>query len=464
MLEHGDRIVVAVSGGADSVVLLDALARLKDSFSLELTVAHYDHGLRPSEDEDETRFVSEIAQKNGFLCVSEKARVPLKRPGISLEEAARDSRYAFLKCVKDQVSAQKVALGHTLDDQAETVIMRLLRGSGSAGLSGILPVRDHMIIRPLIALKREDINRYIAARKLHFITDSSNLEKRYLRNAIRMDLLPLLKKYSPGIVPILGQTAEVMRQETDFIQSEAKKWIKGISGEDPKGHVLPIAMFRELSEGLQGEVIRQMIMRTAGSLRRISFDHVEAIKALTRNQRPQAFLNLPNHLIVRRTYDTLHFYSTAVASEKKEVEGYQYVLKGPGIFDLKTISCRIAIREIKHFRSDGLATSSPWRVHLNAKEIRYPLYVRNFRPGDRFVPFGMTGHKKLKDFFAEKRLPFHLRKQIPLLCTKSRLIWVCGMRIDDRYKVVPGAANTIEAHLIFPEGQNHWLQGLLQRP
>ncbi len=204
MLERGDRVIVAVSGGADSVCLLDILFTLKEILGIELVVAHFDHGLRPDEDEYETDFVKSLAESFDCNFTTKKTARSLTPGSASLEEKARDIRYRFLNEVKAQFSAQKIATGHNLNDQAETVLMRLLRGSGSSGLSGIPPVRDTHIIRPLIEVTRNEIESYLSSKGLRHITDSSNFETKHLRNEIRLNLLPQLEKYQPKIVEILA--------------------------------------------------------------------------------------------------------------------------------------------------------------------------------------------------------------------------------------------------------------------
>lgn len=449
MLDDGNRVLVAVSGGPDSVVLLDVLDRLKEAFSLGLVVAHFDHSLRPGDDERETRFVAALAASKNLPFVTQKALSPLGKSGMSLEEAARDRRYEFLDHAKKAHGAQKIALGHTLDDQAETVIMRLLRGSGPAGLSGIPPVRNHDIIRPLIEVTRQKIQDYIAHRDLRYITDPSNLEKHHLRNRIRLDLLPELKTYQPGIVEILGQTAQIMRNETRWMETEAEKWIKGhVEVFETGTHSVPVKAFGELAQALQNQVLRQIIKRVQGGLRRISLRHIEAIKGLLKG-RPQAALDLPNNVFVKKTYEILIFGKNREKQTPKKTKRFQYVLDGPGVFNLDAIACTATIEKIKGKAFFPGHNPSPWIAHLDAGRLEYPLTIRSFIPGDRFVPLGMTGHKKVKDFFVDRKIPSRVRKSLPLLCQGNNPIWVCGLRLDDRFKVGPKTKDVVQISLAF---------------
>ena len=450
MLDSGDRVLAAVSGGPDSVVLLDVLDRLREAFSLDLVVAHFDHGLRPDDDDRETRFVAALAASRNLPFVTQKTLSPPGKSGMSLEEEARNRRYEFLTHAKKAHGAQKIALGHTLDDQAETVIMRLLRGSGPAGLSGIPPVRNHDIIRPLIEITRREIEGYISHRKLQHITDPSNFEKHHLRNRIRLDLLPQLKTYQPRIVEILGQTAGIMRDETRWMETEAEEWTKAhVEVFETGAYSVPVKAFGELAVALQNQVIRQIIKRVQGGLRRISVRHIEAIKGLVQG-RPQASLDLPNGVIVKKTYETLIFGKNREKQAPKGIKGFQYVLDGPGVFSLDAISCTVTIEEIKG-KAPPLPgdNASPWMAHLNADRIEYPLMIRSFVPGDRFVPLGMTGHKKVKDFFVDRKIPSHVRKSLPLLCQGKDPIWICGLRLDDRFKVGPKTKHVVQVSLVF---------------
>ncbi len=451
MLARGSRVVVAVSGGPDSVVLLDVLKRLQEFYSLNLLVAHFDHGLRPEDDDAETRFVASLAASRGLAFVTEKCTSPFPKSGKSLEEAARDRRYAFLKRAKTVHAAETIALGHTLDDQAETVMMRLLRGSGPKGLSGIPPVRYPGIIRPLIDVTRKDIEAYIARRNLEVMIDPSNREKRYLRNRIRLELLPLLETYQPRIAQVLGQTADIMREETRWMEQEADRWIDlHAETRESDTRVLSLKSLTALAPALQNRVIRQVIQRVQGGLRRIQMRHVASVKGLAEG-RPQARINLPNDVLVERSYDDLLFkkrHNRLENPEGIEVYGRFY---GPGVFTLNTVPCTVAIHELKREAVPSVKHTSPWVAHLDGDRITYPLVMRRMAPGDRFVPLGMTGHKKIKNFFVDRKIPSHIRKSLPLLCRDKDLVWVCGLRIDDRFKVRASTKKLVRISLSFSE-------------
>ncbi|SPD76234.1 tRNA(Ile)-lysidine synthase [uncultured Desulfobacterium sp.] len=431
MIRPKDRVVVAVSGGADSVCLLDILNRIKDDFEITLFVAHFDHGLRPAEDDEETAFVEALAGALDIPFVTQKAGLDISEGDGPLEERARAARYRFFDQVMDEFSAQRIAVGHTLNDQAETVIMRLMRGSGTTGLSAIPPVRDGRIIRPLIETGRKEIVRYLEKRGLKFVTDSSNLKTKYLRNRIRLELLPRLMEIQPRIIELLGQTAEIMRIEDQWMEAEAEKWLKESSHfVDFNEVVIPLSLFRNIPEALQQRVIRHALAKAAGNIRRISLRHIKAVNGIALGTRSCAALNLPKGLTITKSYDSLIFKT----GDEKEEKGFCYTLDGPGRFFLNELDSSIILEETEEIMQP-VKQVSLMTAFLDADLIKYPLTVRNLRPGDRFIPLGMSGHKKLKNFFIDLKIPANQRRRIPILTIDDTPIWICGYRIDDRYRV-----------------------------
>ena len=431
MISEGDFVLVAVSGGPDSVCLLHLLHQLKEELRIHLVVAHFDHGLRPAEDESETAFVHGLAQSLNLPFETAKGRLLDKKAPGSREEVARNARYAFLERVRKKHNAQKIALGHNLNDQAETILMRLLRGSGPSGLTGIPPSRDRWIIRPLIAIERAEIEKYLKARNLFSVTDSSNLKTDYFRNKIRLEMMPLFEQYQPQIVQLLGRTAEILRCEDEYLAHIAESWLnRNMKTAAHHSFRVPITPFSALPVALRRRVIRTAIEKVKTDLRRIGWDHVEAIRRLADAEKPQASQNLPGRLTVRRTYDHLIF----AALENRKPRPFHYTLDGPGTYAIKEIGRRLSIEEIRNRKGLRLR-GSKWTAYLDADKLCFPLILRTFKTGDRFIPFGMKGRKKLKDFFVDLKVPLEQRCSTPILCWDDTLVWVCGFRIDERFKV-----------------------------
>ncbi|MBW1819515.1 MAG: tRNA lysidine(34) synthetase TilS [Deltaproteobacteria bacterium] len=443
MISRGDGVVVGLSGGPDSVCLLHVLYRLSALLGIRLVAAHFDHGLRPAEDENETRFTTDLAQSLNLPVDSGKwASVQISVKG-SMEERARDARYLFLEAVKRKFGCRRIALGHTLDDQAETVLMRLLRGSGPAGLSGIPPCREGGIIRPLIDIRRSDVEAYLARNGLSYVTDSSNSERHILRNRIRLDLLPVLKDYQPKIIEHLARTARIMRDDEGWMEGVAAEWLSETAETGENGDIrIPVAAFNRLHRALKSRVIRLAMKKTAGTLRRVDAGHVEAVGRLADSRRPQARLDLPNNLTARRVYEHL----VIAPFHEAVVHEFSYTIDGPGTCRVEAIQRSITLT-FDHAETPTRNGNTPSTALLNGDRITFPLTVRNFRPGDRFVPLGMAGHKKVKDFFIDLKLPAPDRHRVPILLQGEDIMWICGYRIDDRFKVTPDTRRVLRVTL-----------------
>lgn len=443
MIDPGDRVIVAVSGGPDSICLLHILNTLKAELDMDLVVAHYDHGLRPSCDESETRFVRDFAQSLDLPFETEKSANLLQSGGGSLEERARDHRYGYLERIRERLGAQKIALGHNLDDQAETVVMRLLRGSGPSGLAGIPPVRDKKIIRPLIDIKRKEIEHYLKVLEIPYVIDQSNFETRFLRNKIRLEIMPSLLRLQPKLVEHLAQTAEILRTDNQYLMDQADEWIRKEAAFKPSGDILiPADRFLRLPRSIRQRVLRGILQQLKKSLRRMGSTHIQSIEELACGEKPQGTLNLPNGITVRKIYNRLAF-STANGASKSD---FHYRLEGPGTYHIKEIDRTLVLEEVEGLPESGFPPS-PLTAYLDAGKIQYPLILRNLKPGDRFIPLGMKGHKKIKDFFIDLKVPIQARHRTPILFSREAPAWVCGFRIDDRFKVTSSTNRVLKASI-----------------
>lgn len=444
MIDPGDRIVAAVSGGPDSVCLLHVLHRLSGEMGHELVVAHFNHGWRPGEDERETELVRSLAGSLGLPFETARAPFDTMKCPLSREEAAREARYRFLEDVREKFLAGKIAVGHHLHDQAETFLMRLLRGSGSTGLSSIPPVREGVIIRPFIEIKRPEIEAYCKEQGLTFAIDSSNLRTGNERNRIRLELMPLLLGYQPKIVEILGETASVMKEESEYLGSLAAEWLRREAKTRPESGIeISLPHFLALHAALRKRVVRTILLGLKGDIRRIGRVHIQAVDSLAFSERSQGSLDLPDRLSVRRVYDRL-FFSFGKEERRKD---FSYCLMEAGVVVIREIGKSLTIREMGRPEEFNFP-SSPWTVYLDADKAVFPLIVRNFRPGDRFVPLGMKGHRKIKDFFVDLKVPMDLRRATPLLCLGEAVVWICGFRIDESFKIVPSTKRILEASLL----------------
>ena len=445
LLSTGDGVLVAVSGGPDSLALLQLLYDLKEQFALHLEVAHLQHGIRGEEADGDARFVRELAERLALPVHIREVSIPYLRAAVgkgNLEELARQERYRFFAEVAEQRNLNKIATAHTQDDQAETVLMWLLRGAGRKGLGGMAPhqtvnVRGAessngiAIIRPLLGIAKGELLEFLAQKNLGYRLDRSNEDTAYLRNWLRLDLLPRLKERIDARLPSrLAQMAQVLRDEADYFETLGQKELDGLSVND----LLSREAFLRLPRAMQRQVLRLWIMRTRGHLRGLDFDHVEALLSLISHGAPQSRLAIPGGWELIREYDTLRLAGAARASKQC---CYEY----PLVID-KVLAVPEAGMMINCRRLPRTPTQLP-ETHLEAvfdlAALTAPLVVRNFRPGDRFQPLGMAGHKKVKDLFIEKRAPLSARAVLPLLVMGDEVLWLPGYGRSEIGRIGPGA-------------------------
>ncbi len=445
MLTRGDKVVVGVSGGPDSVALIHILDRLKEEWGLSLLVAHFNHGLRGDESDRDTEFVKQLAETLTLPCRSEKGDVPSFKckMRLSTEEAARVLRYRFLEDTLRREAADRIALGHTADDQAEDILIRMLRGSGRLGLCGMQPIRSNIFIRPLIEVSKTQIEGFLSKHAIPYVTDSSNTNRRYLRNKIRLDLIPLLEKtYNPHVKESLLQIASILREEEDYLQGIAiQKFSKVAECQGPDEVVFDRSHLVNLHRAIQLRLIRKAIETVKGELRRIGFKHTLAVLRLAEQEHPSKVLSLPGGLTVRRNYQQIMF-------ERRRRESVDF------LYDVSNLT-PVKVTEVDRVVSLELIDPSEVVnkerdknvVYLDYDKLPFPLAIRNVRPGDRFKPLGMEGFKKLKDFFMDCKIPRARRKSIPILVAGHEIAWIAGFRIDDRVKLTNATKRVLRVEI-----------------
>ena len=310
LLNKNDKIIVACSGGPDSLTLLNILLKMRAEFNLELIAAHFNHMLRGIEADEDEAFVEKFAQMNNIEFCSKSLDIKeyCHNNKLSLEEGARIARYQFLRDMAKKYQASKIAVGHNKDDQAETVLINLLRGSGSSGIAGI-SAKSCDIIRPLLSITRVEIEKYCKSEGLEPRIDKSNLEPCYLRNKIRLNLLPQLTKYNPAIVDALWKTADLLGTENDFINKEIEKiWFSVINEQDKKIS-LNKNSFKSLHKAIKRALLRKIVTEKQGHVRGISFAHIEKILDYVENGQVGGVLELPNKLLIENKYEEIIFSS-----------------------------------------------------------------------------------------------------------------------------------------------------------
>lgn len=440
MLTQGEKVILGVSGGADSIAMLYALNELVD-YGLELIVAHLNHGIRGDEAKGDAEFVKETAKSLRLTFVyGEVDTLSFKEESqLSLEDAARTLRYKFFDQVLNKHYATKIATAHTLDDQAETVLMRLLRGSGSRGLSGIPPV-SNSIVRPLIDTSRSEIEEYLRSKGVEWVEDSTNESPEFLRNRIRQDLLVELESYNPQIKETLSRTAEILRSEEEFIRKEALKHFDDIFSPNKSELIGDLKYYRSVEKPLRFSLLRLTIEKLNTSLKNISSTHIVSADDFLLSETASGEVELPQGTVIVKGYDTF------LVTKKSELElEFSYNIQSPGKWSFPEFSV-----SIEYIKTDELAENDESVAYFDPETVSFPIEVRNFKPGDRFSPLGMTTSKKLQDYFTDIKLPKFLRSRVPIFISKDEIMWLGGIRLDNRFKVTDKKKEVLMIKLIRP--------------
>ena len=428
LLIPGDRVLIAVSGGPDSVALLHLLNDLREDLELSLEVAHLQHGIRGAEAKQDCRFVGAMAKQLGLEFHLREINLPEIRSAVgkgNLEELARGERYRFFAEIARQRNMGKVAAGHTRDDQAETVMMWFLRGCGRKGLGGMSPMRRlrpadaaPVLIRPLLGVSKTEVVAFLNERRIDYRVDPSNQDTNLLRNWLRFDLLPRLKERSdPQLAARLAHEAELIRDEDALLQRLARDKLEAIR--TPKG--VDRELFLRQDRAIQRRILRLWVEESRGHLRGVDSDHVEMLIELARQGPSQSRLSIPGGWELVKEYETLRLEKR---SGKLRWSCYSYELPIGGEVTLPEAGMIIRSEQL----SAPLASlpHDPLEAVFDSAALPATLTVRNFRHGDRFRPLGMTGRKKVKDLFIEKKVPLSVRATLPLVSSGQEILWVPG--------------------------------------
>ena len=471
LIEPGSCIVVGVSGGPDSVTLLHLLRRLAESWDLHLHVAHLNHSIRGAAADEDMRFVGQLAKSAGLPCTTELIDVPnlADREGLALEEAARRARYAFLSRVAQAAGAHMIAVGHNADDQAETVLMHLLRGAGPAGLRGMLPatrMRDYrmlslgdksladlVLIRPLLNTPRADIEAYCSEENLQSRFDRSNLDTTYFRNRLRHEVLPDLAKISPRISERLRNLAEVVRADYRLLQefvSVAHDTL--LVADHPDALVFDLARWREQPLAIQRALVRRSAYRLRRTLRDVDFEHVEQAVDVAQRGGTGAQAVLPHSLELTVGYTTLTISEAGALHLPSECpwleSGDQMRVAVPGLTPLPG-GWTLRAEETSTWDIEAVTENpNPLAAWIDARSLERAPLLRTREEGDRFVPQGMQGSEvRLSDFLINTKLPRPWRDHLPLLVSQGRIVWVAGLRLSENALVRPETTHVV--HLRF---------------
>lgn len=454
MLSQYDVVVVAVSGGPDSMALLHILYSLKDKYHLTIHAAHLNHMLRGREADEDTKYVEEYCKSLNIPCTVKY--VDIKKMSrdekLSLEEAGRKARYQLFNDVAEEIKATKIALAHNMNDQAETLLMRIMRGTGLDGLCGIKPVRDGLYIRPLIHTIRADIEKYNMENNIKPRIDSSNLETLYTRNKIRLELVPYIKEhFNASIEHSLSSMAEILSEDNSYIDDAAEKALSLMVVRKRGKIFFNIDDFRKQHKAIKKRLVRKAIEAVKGNIVGIEGRHIDLLMEIAEENRTGAAVELPGGITARCSFGKIEILKQGESSGGIS----RRILVIPGSTDIPEIEAEIETSIIDAFHSPehgsahwgslmdasgfqsgrAFKSDSQYIKYLDYDKIKDQLCVRSRQEGDYIVPLGMEGKKKLKELFIDCKVPKDERDMIPVVAAGSEILWVAGYKISNNYKI-----------------------------
>ncbi len=439
LVSGGKKLVVAVSGGADSVCLLHILVKLQEELEVKLQVAHLNHQLRGAESEADADYVADLSRQLGIPATIEGRDVKgyQKQKRLSLEEAAREVRYSFLAEVAGAIGTDRVAVGHTMDDHIETILMHLIRGTGTRGLRGLQPAtawqsaeNSLTIVRPLLEISHQETESYCRHHRLMPRLDASNLSLSPLRNRIRQQLLPLLKSYNPRVAETLLRTGRIASDDIDFLDEQIARLWDEMARQEEKTVILDKERFDQLPPTLKRYLLRASAEKLLGSAKDIEMRHIEEMMSLATKPAGKR-LSLPGGLIFSIEYNQYQLATdmTSLSPFPKLKGESQLKIPGQTLLPGWRVEATIIDQERMPEKGGGFT------AYLDLGKTGDKLLVRPRQRGDRFQPLGLSQPKKVGEFMIDAKIPRAWRQQIPIVCSPSQSLWVVGWRIDERAKV-----------------------------
>jgi tRNA(Ile)-lysidine synthase len=432
LIEDGDNVVIGLSGGPDSMALLYVLLEIVE-IDFNIYIAHVNHGVRGEEALADEIFVENLAKKLNLPYYSTQVNMNeyAKAKGISSEEAGRELRYGFFRKILNEIGGGKIAVAHNKNDQAETLLMRIFRGTGIDGLRGMDFIsRD--IIRPILNIERAEIEKYLEDKDIETRLDKTNLENIYSRNKIRLELIPYIEEnFNPNIIDTLWRTSRIATIDSDFLEKHTEKIYNNMMKKRGKHSIiLDRKLFLEEGRSIQQRIIRNSIIDINGSVQGITEKHIAYILNLFIDGDTGKSIDIIDNLIAKTSYEEL------IIEKKRKVKKKDYLYEIPiedtiyiGDLGLKVNTELTTVDNIDFNSIDSFTK------YFDFNKINGKLYIRNRKNGDRFFPYGMEGSKKIKDYFIDEKIPKDKRDEIPILIDNENIIWIVGYRISNLYKI-----------------------------
>jgi tRNA(Ile)-lysidine synthase len=426
LFKRGEKIIIGFSGGADSTALLAFFYHIRSKYHLSLLAAHVNYHLRGDESNDDEQFVKQFCFQRNISLVIHNMRLDSVK---NIETQARKIRFDFFQQLLKLYKMNKIALGHQREDQAETVLFRLIRGAGFHGLRGIEP-QNSSLIHPFLGVSRTDIKAFLVSENLTWREDSSNLEITFTRNKIRHQMLPWIQEnMNPNIYNRLNTLTSIFHDTDLILQELAQRKIENIQTTKDKGSIkIDISLLKKSNPTLRFYMYQYAFEQTSGIRQDFYYAHFQEIESILHSSGSKKLM-LPHQVVVFKEYEEMRFLSeldviSTDMNNKREISSIRTRFS----FE----DYRITMLKYKTLPSNTHLSEDKNEVYLDLDSVCFPLIIRHRQPGDKFIPFGMTQHKKLKDFFIDEKVPKFERDKILVFSDAEKIIWIGGLRIDAR--------------------------------
>nr|WP_312887202.1 tRNA lysidine(34) synthetase TilS [Clostridium lacusfryxellense] len=444
MFDNGDKVIVAISGGPDSTCLLYILNELKEQIGITLIGAHLNHCLREVDADKDEEYAKKTCESLHIDFYSKKVDVHriAKEKNLSCEMAGREERYGFFKELMISLNANKVALAHNANDQAETILMRIMRGTGIEGMVGIKPVRDKIYVRPILHLSRKEIENYCLINNISPRIDKSNLENVYARNKVRLELIPYMEQnFNMDIIRTLNRLSDTVKKDDEYLKDISQKEFEKHCELGHQRVIINKNAFG-LHESILTRVVRRALLEVNHNLYNFEKIHIASIIELQSHETGKSIM-LPQNIIVENCYGNMHIY---IQQKEVNYDINQYPLK----FGEKNIIYalnKVIEMDVKPNGEFDEFKGTDYIKNFDYDKIIGPIILRYRKDGDRFMPLGMTGNKKIKDLFIDLKIPKSKRNEIPLICFGNDISWVVGYRVSEKFKVSKDTKNILRIRI-----------------
>jgi len=441
MFNNGDKVIVAFSGGPDSTCLLYILNKLKEELGITLVGAHINHCLRGDESDKDEEYAKKVCESldMGFYSIRVDIHRVSKEKNISCEVAGREVRYEFFEELMVKLNASKVALAHNANDQAETILMRIMRGTGIEGMIGIKPVRDKIYVRPILHLSRKEIEKYCYVNGISPRIDKSNLENIFARNKVRLELIPYIEEnFNEDIIKTLNRLSDIVKKDNDYLEDISAKEFKKYCEIDERKVIINKKAFM-VHDAILSRIIRGALLVVNNNLYNFEKIHISSIIGLQKHHTGKTIM-LPQNIIVENCYGNMHIY---IGAKSSKVNNNQYPLsinEKNFINDLDKVVDINIIQRSQFIEDKG----NDYIKYFDFDKIEKPITVRYRKEGDTFMPLGMKGNKKIKDLLMDLKVPKNIRNEIPLICFGDDIGWVVGYRISEKFKISKDTKNVLK--------------------